>query len=677
MAIRIPITFQIVENGGQAREESLQQALRDPIKIGKSPTSRIRLSDDSVSRNHAVIDLAGANEIFIIDVGSATGTFVNDQKINKAALKSGDVILIGTTQMTVNIGAAFDDGTGVGPQSEPAPAPTAALANPFAAPVSNPFEVANPFAAPVVANPFAAPVAAPVQHAHAAHDDGPEDPDSVIYGINPAGPPVTPDEVETAAAAVEVVVMWGDNQVMSVEHISPPRTYFVGDEVTEKGKPLCDYFIGSEVLGVSRMPVVVEAGGGVAVVIPSGATGEVIVGEHVMTFEEAAKQGRLQPCGAFANAQQYTMPAGAMARVNYRGITFVVKPTAAGRPVGMSGGPLLNWKEQVWTIGSFALFGSFLLLMYFMPPMSSSLSLDLLDADSRLAKYLIQPPETLQEEVPDFLQNEKKDDEGGKGKRAKDDEGQMGKKDNQKTKNKFGIQGPQDNTDPHQAREEAKEQAKNAGILGVLKASMGSWNSPTSPYGRDSALGNDAMSAMGALMGDQTGENFGFGGLGLRGTGRGGGGTGEGTIGLGNIGTIGHGGGGGDGNGYGHGAGGFSGRASKAPRIRQGTADVRGSLSKEVIKRVIQRHLNEVRFCYEQQLNQRPDLRGRIIINFIISPTGAVQGSAVQESDMGSPPVENCIAGAVRRWAFPAPEGGGIVIVNYPFVLEASGGEGG
>lgn len=45
------------------------------------------------------------------------------------------------------------------------------------------------------------------------------------------------------------------------------------------------------------------------------------------------------------------------------------------------------------------------------------------------------------------------------------------------------------------------------------------------------------------LYGDNIGESYGVGGLGLVGTGRGGGGTGEGTIGLGSIGTIGHGGG--------------------------------------------------------------------------------------------------------------------------------------
>ena len=132
--------------------------------------------------------------------------------------------------------------------------------------------------------------------------------------------------------------------------------------------------------------------------------------------------------------------------------------------------------------------------------------------------------------------------------------------------------------------------------------------------------------------------------------------------------------GGGTGSGYGSGAGGFHGRSAKVPRIRSGQADVHGSLSKEVIRRVIGRHINEVRFCYEQELSSRPDLSGRVQVKFIISPSGAVQAANVESSTLGAARAEGCIAQAVRRWTFPAPDGGGIVIVSYPFVLEAAGG---
>jgi hypothetical protein len=765
--LRVPIKFDIYRGDEYQRSESFSEPI---IKIGKVPSSHLRLEDEVASRMHAMIEVTGPNEVYIIDLGSAAGTFVNGQKTNKARLSTGDEIVIGETRLFVDIGAdasedeatmavdrqqagldfAAQDENYAGYQQPQAPqqkgtlhgmqAPVVHAQQPSARPVApsfagtqqgpayapqpqaapprsqgapNPF--GNPFAAPgagaqpAAPSPFAAPAAAaagfggapsfggpaPQPEAYAAggyeqhpsfapdayhgggghgHDHD-EDPEQVRYGLIASAPAPSADEVETSDRALEVMVMWGDNAVLNVDHLNPVRSYYVGESTDDKGRPTADYLIGSELLGTERMPVVVDVGGTPAVVIPNGAVGDVTVGSDRMDLQSIVASGRAQPCSELAGAYQFPLPAGATARVMYRGLTFVVRPVNAGKPVGMAGAGGPNLRQQAWTLASFALHALFLLMMYFMPPGGSALSLDLLSEDSRLAKYLMEPPETVEEETPDWLQNSESDDqEGGKGKRHKDEEGQMGKEESKKTKNKYGIQGPADNQDPHMAREAAKEEAKNAGILGVLSQSTGSWNSPTSPYGQDTALGYDPMSALGALMGDQIGENFGFGGLGLRGTGRGGGGTGEGTIGLGNIGTIGHGGGGGSGSGYGRGAGGFRGRDAKVPQIRSGNADVRGSLSKEVIRRVIQRHINEVRFCYEQELNSRPDLSGRVQVKFIISPSGAVQAANVESSTLGSAKAEGCIAQAVRRWTFPAPDGGGIVIVSYPFVLEAAGG---
>ena len=694
---------------------------------------------------HAMIEVTGPNEVYIIDLGSAAGTFVNGQKTNKARLTSGDEIVIGETRLFVDIGAdAGEDeatvavdrqqagldfgamaaehadqsdygyqqpyggaagqqkGTLHGMQAPVVPggmasAPPGFPAGPsrgsvppgggFGAPLPGaPASFGNPFAAPApqgfappaqgFAPPsFGGPPAAAYGGGHGGgHGDDYEDPESVRYGLIASAPAPSSDEVETSDRAVEVMVMWGDNSVLNVDHLSPIRSYYVGESTDDKGRATSDYLIGSELLGTERMPVVVDAGGSPAIVMPPGATGDITIGNDRMDLASVVASGRAQACSEMAGAYQYTLPQGATARVAYRGLTFVVRPVNAGKVVGM-GGSQIDPRRYAWTLLSFGIHALFLLAMYFMPPGGSALSLDLLSEDSRLAKYLMEPPETVEEETPDWLQNSESDDtEGGKGKRHKDEEGQMGKEESKKTKNKYGIQGPADNQDPHMAREAAKEEAKTAGILGVLSQSTGAWNSPTSPYGQDTALGYDPMSALGALMGDQIGENFGFGGLGLRGTGRGGGGTGEGTIGLGNIGTIGHGGGGGSGSGYGRGAGGFRGRNAKVPQIRSGNADVRGSLSKEVIRRVIQRHINEVRFCYEQELASRPDLSGRVQVKFIISPSGAVQAANVENSSLGAARAEQCIAQAVRRWTFPAPDGGGIVIVSYPFVLEAAGG---
>ena len=336
--------------------------------------------------------------------------------------------------------------------------------------------------------------------------------------------------------------------------------------------------------------------------------------------------------------------------------------------------PFLTWRwnEQVYTVGSAVALLLFLLMIFSVPPDPKSLSLDLFNSDNRFVKFLIKPPEEKEEEIPEWLKKKGPDEQGGKGKRHKGEEGKMGKKTSKNKEGLYGLKGPKDNPDPHLAKKLAEEQAKNAGILGVLKMTEGSHIA--SIFGRDTALGNDAEDVLGGLIGNQIGEAYGVGGLGLVGTGSGGGGTGEGTIGLGNLGTIGKGGGGGNGSGYGRGAGGLGGRRAKAPDVIPGQANVRGSLDKEIIRRIIRRHINEVKYCYEQELTKKPDLGGRIMVQFTIAASGQVIASVLQNSTMGNARVENCIVQAVRRWEFPKPLGGGIVIVSYPFVLTPAGG---
>jgi hypothetical protein len=54
------------------------------------------LVEDMVSRRHAKLTVTG-DQIFIQDLGSTNGTFVNGEKIKRARLSEGDRILIGTS----------------------------------------------------------------------------------------------------------------------------------------------------------------------------------------------------------------------------------------------------------------------------------------------------------------------------------------------------------------------------------------------------------------------------------------------------------------------------------------------------------------------------------------------------------------------------------------------------
>ena len=94
---------------------------------------------------------------------------------------------------------------------------------------------------------------------------------------------------------------------------------------------------------------------------------------------------------------------------------------------------------------------------------------------------------------------------------------------------------------------------------------------------------------------------------------------------------------------------------------------LRGSLDKEVIRAEIRRHLDEVRNCYERRLVRNGSLRGRVSVVFKIASNGQVVASQIQSSTMGDGEVEECVGRAVCGWHFPDPEGGGVVVVSYPF----------
>lgn len=107
--------------------------------------------------------------------------------------------------------------------------------------------------------------------------------------------------------------------------------------------------------------------------------------------------------------------------------------------------------------------------------------------------------------------------------------------------------------------------------------------------------------------------------------------------------------------------------AKAAANSSETATQVKGSLPKAVIRRIMTQHLSKVKSCYEQRLAASPTLAGRVAVKFIISGTGQVQLAAVAETTIEDPEMESCVVEAVKRIKFPQPEGGGIVIVTYPF----------
>jgi hypothetical protein len=209
-----------------------------------------------------------------------------------------------------------------------------------------------------------------------------------------------------------------------------------------------------------------------------------------------------------------------------------------------------------------------------------------------------------------------------------------------------------------------KDVAKNAGILGALSGGLGKQLGKLGGAGggKGGGGGNDPFaSLMLGLAGPGAGKNSGYGsGTGLKGTGSGGGGS---AVGIGGLGTK--------GSGYGRtgfGSGSIPGKGEADVSTVAENVQVLGSLDKSVIQAVINRYLNEIKYCYEAELQRFPKMRGAIDIGFTITGTGSVSEAHVVNNTLGNASVGNCVRTVVHRMMFPAPQGGGVVVVSkYPF----------
>ena len=96
-----------------------------------------------------------------------------------------------------------------------------------------------------------------------------------------------------------------------------------------------------------------------------------------------------------------------------------------------------------------------------------------------------------------------------------------------------------------------------------------------------------------------------------------------------------------------------------------------GYLSPRQINRVVRINQAAIRYCYEQQLQRQPRLAGRVTVGFRIGMDGRVRSARIAGSSLHNRMVEGCMVNRVRRWQFPLPDGGEVV-VRYPFFFGVS-----
>lgn len=100
---------------------------------------------------------------------------------------------------------------------------------------------------------------------------------------------------------------------------------------------------------------------------------------------------------------------------------------------------------------------------------------------------------------------------------------------------------------------------------------------------------------------------------------------------------------------------------------RRAAASAGESLSADVIRGVIRRHLKEIQYCYVSVgIRSNPRLRGTVKVTFTVLPSGHVGKAEVSSSTLHHVATQRCILSAIRRWRFPRSRGK-LVYVTYPF----------
>jgi TonB family protein len=74
------------------------------------------------------------------------------------------------------------------------------------------------------------------------------------------------------------------------------------------------------------------------------------------------------------------------------------------------------------------------------------------------------------------------------------------------------------------------------------------------------------------------------------------------------------------------------------------------SRNSDKVSEVINRHNSSIQYCYQRELKQNPDLKGKLAVRFTITPEGKVGDVKVISSTLNSPSIERCVISRIKRW---------------------------
>lgn len=604
------LVFEIFRGDELLRTERIE---RDIVKIGSLPTSHLRLEDPQVSSIHAVVEVSG-EAVHCIDLGSASGTRVNGNRINKCQLNDGDVIEFGLTRVVFRV-------------ERPKPQVVTAAGS----------------ARPGV--PGAAGAVGGVQPPSLRHVPPIGRASEARYGAK------RPSQALKADGTVEVVHLWRDHVMSEVSLKEKEKALTIGSDSENQ------IVIDHPSIPSPRHALVSRTADRSAYLhLGPKMEGEVFIEGVRYEVSDAIRM---------VSGEGLKLTTKTRARLTFGESTLHIHP-GTQPPAGMPWG-VVELNVIGFALLSLLLHSVLVGIVYMAPESANWMDLDNFDMEETIADIAQLDEEPPPEELPEILQEERGEQEDIAA-REQGDEGRAGVENEVVEDRRMAVEGPPDNTQVTLSRRQAEELAVERGVLSLFQETPG----PQSLFG-DVAMGYDDVSAAGALYGDTVGVARGFGGLGISGGGFSGGGDNPGGFGVGPIATRGLYGAERDDLGRDL-ARGLRDRGDHEIEVELGQPSIEGHLDREIIQRVVREHRREIRDCYQRELQRNQDLSGRIVVAFTIDPQGNVARAEISETDLNNSEVEECVARRFRRFVFPEPTTPGLVHVFYPFVFTGGGG---
>lgn len=652
MATKIPtIRISIYDGDTLRREEVFNQR---QIRIGKAGQAHIKLDDKNVSRQHAIIEVLDSGDVKITDLESTNGTKLNGERIREALLRSGDEITVGQTKLVITIEG-----------------------------LAEPQKTSERY--------FAQPV------------------------IKDTG-------VLSEKTALEIMVLWNE-ELVQVQHL------LQGTKVIAGEKPDCHIFLPSENLGSERVELVIPEGNNFLLDVKTGnPEGDCLIEGRVVNISELEKRGELVR-GRFVRINEKTR-----ARLRYGQFILLVSESRLPEPIKIPFSKRVAITDHIYTILSLILHLLFLIGISLVPEEQIRATKDPYERKAQAIK-MVQVAE-MEKLAKLERQRKAQADAASKAKKEKPkivDDKAVATGDSKKFGEGSKVVGSGTGTgtgvgtgsgggggggggggltsklatgggggrevdrkvaDMALTRVLAQQEdllgqvLEAGGTPGVGGAGFGGGRGGIGGIKVIGSVGGAGVGAGWSTL-DAFGGSLGGGGSGgFRGTPLwGGGGGGRGGKG-----------GGGWGQGFAtefeaeEGGGGTKGiaglakadavkdakttfkKADAQPIVYTSSATVTGELDREIVERYVRTKMDQIRFCFQQEVQKDPNIGGQIVFSWVISPTGKVIGVTITSSTVKSEALGQCIAARIATWVFPSPKGGGTVRVNYPFIFKVTKG---